>query len=50
MTFTVARGVLMVLDHLAQNGEIEELHETILRSGRQISRIRKSSPLSKRRH
>lgn len=48
--YSGARGVLMVLDHLAQRGEIEEVHNTISRSGRQIAVIRKSRPLSKRRH
>ena len=48
--YSGARGVLMVLDHLAQHGEIDELHDTISRSGRQIGLIRNSRPFSKRRH
>jgi hypothetical protein len=48
--YSGARGVLMVLDHLAQHGEMEELHDAIGRAGRQITVIRKSKPLSKRRH
>jgi hypothetical protein len=37
-----ARGVLMILDYLAQSGEIEELHDTVSRFGRQITRIRRA--------
>ena len=48
--YSGARSVLMVLDHLAREGEIEEMHDTISRSGRQIAVIRRSRPPSKRRH
>jgi hypothetical protein len=34
------RGVLMVLDYLKKQGEMEELHQTIDRFGKQITAIR----------
>jgi hypothetical protein len=38
--YSGARGVLKVLAHLLEHGELEELHDTIRRHGRQIERIR----------
>ena len=47
--YSGARGVLKVLAHLLEHGELEELHETIRRHGRQIERIR-GRRLRSRRH
>ena len=38
--YSGARGVLMVLDHLAEHGEVDELNATIKRFGKQIRAIR----------
>ena len=38
--YSGARGVLKVLAHLLEHGELEELHETIRRHGLQIEKIR----------
>jgi hypothetical protein len=37
--YSGARGVLRVLAHLIEQGEYEELHETIRRHGRLLDRI-----------
>jgi hypothetical protein len=41
--YSGARGVLKVLAHLIEQGEYEELHETIRRHGRLIERIQGSA-------
>ena len=38
--YSGARGVLKVLAHLLERGELEKLHETIRRHGHQIEKIR----------
>jgi GH24 family phage-related lysozyme (muramidase) len=47
--YSGARGVLRVLAHLIEQGEYEELHETIRRHGRLIEKIQ-GRPLRARRH
>jgi hypothetical protein len=42
-----ARGVLRVLAYLIEQGDYEELHETIKRHDRQIARIRSRRPRAK---
>jgi hypothetical protein len=46
--YSGARGVLKVLAHLIEQGEYEELHETIRRHGRLIEKIQGRPP--RRRH
>jgi hypothetical protein len=38
------RSVLAVLDHLRKAGEMDELHQTIGRFGRQVTAITRSGP------
>jgi alkylated DNA nucleotide flippase Atl1 len=47
--YSGARCVLKVLDHLAQNGEVEELQRVVRRHGRSIRRLQGREP-RKRRH
>ena len=47
--YSGARGVLRVLAHLIEQGEYDELHETIRRHGRLIERIQ-GRRLRARRH
>ena len=47
--YSGARGVLKVLAYLLERGEVDELHETIRRQGRQIEKIR-GRRLRARRH
>ena len=39
--YSGARGVLMVLDHMAERGDLDELNRTISRFGKQIRAIRR---------
>jgi hypothetical protein len=43
-----ARSVFQVLAHLLEQGELDELHRTIQRHGRQIDVIRRSWRTAKR--
>jgi hypothetical protein len=43
-----ARSVLQVLAHLLEHGELDELHHTIQRHGRQIDVIRRSGRPARR--
>ena len=43
-----ARSVLQVLAHLLKHGELDELHRTIERHGRQIDVIRRSGRTARR--
>jgi hypothetical protein len=47
--YSGARGVLKVLAYLLERGELEELHETIRRHGRQVEKLR-GRRLRARRH
>jgi hypothetical protein len=42
--YSGGRSVLAVLDHLRKAGEMDELHRTIDRFGRQVSAITRSAP------
>ena len=42
------RGALLVMAHLIEHGEFDQLHALIKRQGRQIDRIRRARP--PRRH
>jgi hypothetical protein len=44
-----ARGVLKVLSYMAEQGDYEELHQTIARHGRQIRKIQARRPRERRR-
>jgi hypothetical protein len=46
--YSGARGVLKVLAHLIQQGDYEELHETITRHGRLIEKIQRRRPHARR--
>jgi hypothetical protein len=46
--YSGARGVLMVLAHLIERGDYEELHEIIKRPGRQIAKIQARRPRARR--
>jgi hypothetical protein len=46
--YSGARGVLKVLAHMIEQGEYEELHETIRRHGRLIDRIQRRRLRAKR--
>jgi len=46
--YSGARGVLRVLAHLIEQGEYEELHETIRRHGRLLDRIQRRRPGARR--
>jgi hypothetical protein len=46
--YSGARGVLRVLAHLIEQGEYDELHETIRRHGRLIERIQGRRPRARR--
>ena len=46
--YSGARGVLRVLAHLIEQGEHEELHETIRRHGRLLDRIQRRRPGARR--
>jgi len=46
--YSGARGVLKVLDHMLEHGDIDELHRTIQRQGRQINRIQGRRPRTRR--
>ena len=41
-------GVLKVLDHMLEHGDVDELHRTIQRHGRQINRIQGLRPRARR--
>jgi len=43
-----ARSVLKVLAHMLEHGEIDELHHTIVREGRQIDVIQRSGRRARR--
>jgi len=47
--YSGARGVLKVLDQMLEHGDIDELHRTLRRQGRQINVIQGLAP-RKRRH
>ena len=44
----VRGGVLKVLDHMLEHGDIDEVHRTIQRQGRQINRIQGLRPRARR--
>jgi hypothetical protein len=46
--YSGARGVLKVLAHLIEQGDYEELHETIRRHGRLIEKIQRRRPRARR--
>jgi endonuclease III len=46
--YSGARGVLKVLAHLIEQGDYEELHETIRRHGRRIEKLRARRPRARR--
>jgi hypothetical protein len=42
--YSGARGVLMVLDHMAECGDMDEMNRIVRRFGKQIRAIRSSQP------
>jgi len=46
--YSGARGVLRVLAHLIEQGEYEDLHETIRRHGRLLDKIQRRRPGARR--
>jgi hypothetical protein len=46
--YSGARGVLKVLDHMLEHGDMDELHRTIQRQGRQINVIKGLRPRARR--
>jgi hypothetical protein len=46
--YSGARGVLKVLAYLIEQGDYEELHETIRRHGRRLEKLRGRRPAARR--